>query len=60
MHYGLEKVDRNYNFFGNRDLLGLTEPLMAIIVLFLSNVTQGGEILFPESKVREKQYKTLL
>ncbi|XP_041012876.1 probable prolyl 4-hydroxylase 12 isoform X1 [Juglans microcarpa x Juglans regia] len=54
MHYGLEKVDRNYNFFGNRDLLGLTEPLMAIIVLYLSNVTQGGEILFPESKLKSR------
>lgn len=53
MNYGPEEVAQNYSYFGNRDLLGLTEPLMAIVVLYLSNVTQGGEIFFPESEVRE-------
>lgn len=55
MHFGLEEVEQNYDYFGNKSTLELTKPLMAIVVLYLSNVTRGGEILFPESEVREKR-----
>ncbi|XP_062154739.1 probable prolyl 4-hydroxylase 12 isoform X2 [Alnus glutinosa] len=51
MHFGLEEVEQNYNYFGNKSTLELTKPLMAIVVLYLSNVTRGGEILFPESEL---------
>lgn len=50
MQYGLEKAGQNCNFFNKSDL-ELSEPLMATVVLFLSNVTQGGQILFPDSEV---------
>lgn len=56
MHFGLEEVEQNYDYFGNKSIVELTKPLMAIVVLYLSNVTRGGEILFPESEVREKCY----
>ena len=56
MHYGLEEVEKNYDYFGNKSKLELTKPLMATVILYLSNVTRGGEIFFPESEVREKQY----
>lgn len=55
MHYGLEEVDKNYDYLGNKSTLELTKPLMAMVVLYLSNVTHGGEILFPDSEVRDKQ-----
>ncbi|XP_059433799.1 probable prolyl 4-hydroxylase 12 isoform X1 [Corylus avellana] len=51
MHFGIEEVNQNYDYFGNKSTLELTKPLMAIVVLYLSNVTQGGEILFPESEL---------
>ncbi|KAE8057493.1 hypothetical protein FH972_014183 [Carpinus fangiana] len=51
MHFGIEEVEQNYNYFGNKSTLELTKPLMAIVVLYLSNVTRGGEILFPESEL---------
>ena len=59
MHYGLEEADKNYDYLGNKSTLELTKPLMAIVVLYLSNVTRGGEILFPDSEVREKQNQNL-
>lgn len=54
MHCGLEEVGQHYEYFDNRSTLELTQPLMAIVVLYLSNASQGGEILFPESEVRAK------
>ncbi|KAK4571585.1 hypothetical protein RGQ29_030128 [Quercus rubra] len=54
MHYGLEEADKNYDYLGNKSTLELTKPLMAIVVLYLSNVTRGGEILFPDSEVKSK------
>jgi prolyl 4-hydroxylase len=56
MHFGIEEAEQNYDYFGNKSTIELTKPLMAIVVLYLSNVTRGGEILFPESEVREKRY----
>lgn len=54
MHYGLEESKRKLDYFGNKSMLGLSEHLMATVILYLSNVTRGGEILFPDSMVREK------
>lgn len=50
MHYGLEEAGQNYDYFGNTSTLESTKPLMATVVLYLSNVTRGGEISFPESE----------
>ncbi|KAL2577719.1 hypothetical protein AAZV13_16G153500 [Glycine max] len=53
MHYGPEQNGRNLDYFTNKTQLELSGPLMATIILYLSNdVTQGGQILFPESVVR--------
>lgn len=54
-HYGPEKVGQNYNYFGNKSTWELSEPLLATIVIYLSNATRGGEIVFPESEVRKIQ-----
>ncbi|KAK4283070.1 hypothetical protein QN277_000065 [Acacia crassicarpa] len=55
MHYGLEKAGQNYNFFNKSDL-ELSGSLMATVVLFLSDVTQGGQILFPESEPKNASW----
>ncbi|XP_004515255.1 probable prolyl 4-hydroxylase 12 isoform X2 [Cicer arietinum] len=49
MHYGLEKDRQNIDYFTNKTKLDSNGPLMATIVLYLSNSTQGGQVLFPES-----------
>ncbi|GLU21108.1 hypothetical protein SLE2022_372710 [Rubroshorea leprosula] len=62
LQYGPEEAGQNLDDLGNRSLghlgnrstLALNEPLMAVIVLYLSNVTRGGEILFPDSEVKSK------
>lgn len=53
MHYGVEHDGQNLDYFSNKTKLELNGPLMATVVLYLSNATQGGQILFPESKVSE-------
>ncbi|OAY48317.1 probable prolyl 4-hydroxylase 12 [Manihot esculenta] len=49
MHYGVEETKQKLDYFGNKTLIS-NEPLMATLVLYLSNVGQGGEILFPKSE----------
>lgn len=52
MQYRGEEAKHKY-FYGNRSaMLPSSEPLMATVVLYLSDSASGGEILFPESKVR--------
>lgn len=48
LHFRDEESQQTYNYLGNNSVTA--EPLMATVVLYLSNVTQGGEILFPESE----------
>ncbi|XP_054787530.1 probable prolyl 4-hydroxylase 12 [Prosopis cineraria] len=55
MHYGLERAGQNYNIFNKSDL-ELSGSLMATVVLYLSNVTQGGQILFPESEPKSASW----
>lgn len=56
MHYGLEKDRRNLDYFTNKTKLGSTGPLMATVILHLSNATQGGQILFPESVTKSSSW----
>lgn len=56
LHFGFEDSKRNYNYFDNKSTLLLGEPLLATVVLYLSHRVQGGQILFPESEVREKPF----
>lgn len=52
MNFGPEDNKQRYDFFGNQSKLLHSEPMMATVILYLSNVSQGGQILFPESEVR--------
>ncbi|KAI5570016.1 hypothetical protein BDE02_12G118000 [Populus trichocarpa] len=54
MHYGIEDAKNNFDYFGNKSAIISSEPLMATLVFYLSNVTQGGEIFFPKSEVKNK------
>lgn len=54
MHYELEEAKQNYTYIGNKSMLGFSVPLMATVVLYLSNVTRGGDILFPESEFKSE------
>lgn len=56
MHYGLEKDRRNLDYFTNKTKLESTGPLMATVILHLSNATQGGQILFPESVTKSSSW----
>lgn len=52
LRYKNENSGKNLDYFGNTSLLDQSKPLIATVVLYLSNVTNGGQILFPESEVR--------
>ncbi|KAA0043468.1 putative prolyl 4-hydroxylase 12 [Cucumis melo var. makuwa] len=54
MQYRGEEAKHKY-FYGNRSAMSSSsEPLMATVVLYLSDSASGGEMLFPESKVKSK------
>ncbi|PPS04922.1 hypothetical protein GOBAR_AA15724 [Gossypium barbadense] len=55
-HYGLEETEQNLDYFGNKSTWALSEPLMATVILYLSNVTKGGEILFPDSESKSESW----
>ncbi|KAK8280860.1 hypothetical protein V6Z11_D09G205700 [Gossypium hirsutum] len=55
-HYGLEETEQNLDYFGNKSTWALSEPLMATVILYLSNVTKGGEILFPDSESKSETW----
>ncbi|PSR93456.1 Prolyl 4-hydroxylase 12 [Actinidia chinensis var. chinensis] len=57
LHSGLEDAKEKFDYFGNKSMLELNEPLMATVVLYLSNVSQGGQILFPESELENSHTK---
>uniref|UniRef100_A0A5B7BZR0 procollagen-proline 4-dioxygenase n=1 Tax=Davidia involucrata TaxID=16924 RepID=A0A5B7BZR0_DAVIN len=57
LHFMAEDAKQNYDYFGNKSTMVPSEPLMATVVLYLSNVTQGGQILFPESELENYQVK---
>lgn len=52
MHYELEQEGKNLDYFANKTKVELSGPLLATVVLYLSNASQGGQILFPESVVK--------
>ncbi|CAK7337316.1 unnamed protein product [Dovyalis caffra] len=54
MHYGIEDGKHNFDYYGNKSVIISSEPLMATLVFYLSNVTRGGEIRFPKSEVESK------
>nr|GEX97912.1 probable prolyl 4-hydroxylase 12 isoform X2 [Tanacetum cinerariifolium] len=47
-HVGAEETKENHNYLGNTSMQQQNgESVMATVVFYLSNVTQGGQILFP-------------
>ncbi|XP_030449148.2 probable prolyl 4-hydroxylase 12 isoform X2 [Syzygium oleosum] len=56
MHFGLEEGKLKYDYYGNASVPTQAKNLMATVILYLSNVTQGGEILFPESELNGKSW----
>ncbi|CAI8593696.1 unnamed protein product [Vicia faba] len=56
MQYGIGKDTQNMDYFTNKTDLVLTGPLMATIVLYLSDSTQGGQIIFPESVTKSSSW----
>ncbi|KAG8390327.1 hypothetical protein BUALT_Bualt01G0072100 [Buddleja alternifolia] len=50
LHFGPESPKQNYNFIGNESTEQVGEPLLATVIIYLSNVSQGGQILFPQSE----------
>ncbi|KAF3432969.1 hypothetical protein FNV43_RR24071 [Rhamnella rubrinervis] len=53
-HHGPEDNKKSFDFFGNESILELSEPVVATVILYLSNVNRGGQILFPESEPKNK------
>ncbi|ESW24239.1 hypothetical protein PHAVU_004G113700 [Phaseolus vulgaris] len=58
MQYGSEENDQTLYYFTNKTNLELSGPLMATVVLYLSDSTQGGQILFPESVPRSSSWSS--
>ncbi|KAK3042698.1 hypothetical protein RJ639_000756 [Escallonia herrerae] len=54
-HIGLEEAKQQYHYFGNKSKF--SEPVMATIILYLSNASQGGQIFFPELELGNSQMK---
>ncbi|KAL5567974.1 hypothetical protein UlMin_024549 [Ulmus minor] len=53
-HYVNEKTSKNLDYFGSSSSMEPRKPLIATVVLYLSNVTAGGQILFSKSEDKEK------
>ncbi|KAF8040585.1 hypothetical protein BT93_B2724 [Corymbia citriodora subsp. variegata] len=56
MHFGFEEGKLKYDYYGNASVPTQAKNSMATVILYLSNVTQGGEILFPESELNGKSW----
>ncbi|KAL0873311.1 hypothetical protein Bca101_023016 [Brassica carinata] len=53
--YTWEKSGNKLDYFGEDSSSVWHESLLATIILYVSNTTQGGELLFPYSEVKTKQ-----
>ncbi|KAJ0263282.1 hypothetical protein HA466_0036700 [Hirschfeldia incana] len=54
--YSLEKPAGNkLDYFGEESSSVSHESLLATVILYVSNTTQGGELLFPDSEVKLKR-----
>ncbi|XP_009137541.1 probable prolyl 4-hydroxylase 12 isoform X2 [Brassica rapa] len=53
--YTMEKSDKKLDYFGEESSSVTHESLLATVILYVSNITQGGELLFPHSEVKLKR-----
>ncbi|RIA05669.1 hypothetical protein BRARA_K00187 [Brassica rapa] len=53
--YTMEKSDKKLDYFGDESSSVTHESLLATVILYVSNITQGGELLFPNSEVKLKR-----
>ncbi|KAL0727037.1 hypothetical protein Bca4012_023130 [Brassica carinata] len=53
--YTSENSGNKLDYFGEDSSSVWDESLLATIILYVSNITQGGELLFPYSEVKTKQ-----
>ena len=49
--YSLEKPGNKLDYFGDESSSVSHESLLATVILYVSNTTQGGELLFPNAEV---------
>lgn len=49
--YTMEKSDNKLDYFGDESSSVSHESLLATVILYVSNTTQGGELLFPNAEV---------
>lgn len=53
LHFGIkERSKPHFDFYQNISQSAFSGNRIASVFMFLSNVTQGGEIIFPRSEVR--------
>ncbi|KAM7504770.1 hypothetical protein LguiB_003674 [Lonicera macranthoides] len=57
LHFAAEEAKQNYKYFENISTSVLSERVMATVIFYLSNVSLGGQILFPESELKNSQSK---
>lgn len=53
--YTMEKSDKKLDYFGDESSSVSHESLLATVILYVSNTTQGGELLFPHAEVKLKR-----
>ncbi|CAN6879771.1 unnamed protein product [Brassica oleracea] len=53
--YTMEKSDKKLDYFGDESSSVSHESLLATVILYVSNTTQGGELLFPNAEVKLKR-----
>nr|XP_018486746.1 PREDICTED: probable prolyl 4-hydroxylase 12 [Raphanus sativus] len=53
--YSLEKSGNKLDYFGEESSSVSHESLLATVILYVSNITEGGELLFPDSEVKLKR-----
>ncbi|XP_047319760.1 probable prolyl 4-hydroxylase 12 [Impatiens glandulifera] len=54
MHLGIEDANQKYDYFSKKST---DEPLVATVVIYLSNVSHGGQIIFPDSRLKNSVTK---
>lgn len=57
LHFGPEDVKENCHYFSKNSTMLHSESVLATVIMYLSNVSQGGQILFPESESGSSKLK---